>query len=232
MKTLRENSGITISGQLPPLHRDSWFESPVVIQAALAPMNLIQIGAFTGIYGGKLGHCRVGRYCSIAPGVDIASDQHPITWLSTSMIQYVPNIHGWGTWIKENGEKYCEPIEKFSSNNQVTIGNDVWIGQGVFVKSGVHIGNGAVVAAHSVVSKDVPDYAVVAGVPARIIKFRFNDSLIERMGKVEWWNYCVTSLEGVEFSDPDRALDRIESAIDSGELLPMRFQRFLVTKDC
>src|SRR4249919_358820 len=168
--------GVNLSRPLPPMHPRSWIEAPAVVQAELAPMNLIQIGAFTGIYGGRVGFSEIGRYCSIAPGVDIASDQHPTQWLSSSMIQYVNDVHGWGSWLKENGFKYREPVSAFNSNAQVRIGNDVWLGKNVIVKSGVRIGDGAVIAAGAVVVDDIPAYAIAAGVPATVKKFRFPES--------------------------------------------------------
>ncbi|SEJ14337.1 transferase hexapeptide (six repeat-containing protein) [Azotobacter beijerinckii] len=212
-------SGVTIS-TLPELHKDSFFEPPCVIHATLAPHNLIQVGAFSGVYGGKVGHSIIGRYCSIAPGVDIASDQHPTDWLSSSMVQYVSNIHGWGSWLKEQGYAYNPSCKNFDSNSPVTIGNDVWIGQGVFIKSGVKIGDGAIIAAHSVVLHDIPPYAICAGVPAKVKRLRFDEKLIDRLLTVRWWDYNITGLEQIDFSSPQKALDTIESAIANNTLLP------------
>ncbi|QBY49678.1 CatB-related O-acetyltransferase [Cupriavidus oxalaticus] len=222
-----DNSGVNIAGKIPRLHRDSWFEPPLVVQAAIAPMNLIQLDAFTGIYGGKIGHCRIGRYCSIAPGVDIASDQHPTDWLSSSMIQYVPDLHGWGSWLSSRGEKYITPTERFSSNAQVIIGNDVWIGQGVFIKSGVKIGDGAVIAAHSVVIDDVPPYMIAAGVPAKIKKPRFDEVIIERLLELSWWNYNLMEVGELNFRSPMDAVEKIAEAIAMG-LKPYQPQKYKI----
>lgn len=169
--------------QIKNLDPRSWIEPPCVIQASLAQNNIIQIGGFSGIYGGRIGHSRIGRYCSISYGVDIASDQHPIDWLSTSMIQYVDDIHGWESWLRTNMgiNTRLKPKPHYESNSPVIIGNDVWIGQGAFVKSGVNIGNGAVIAAHAVVVNDVEPYSIVAGVPARTIRKRFSDEVCNRL---------------------------------------------------
>jgi acetyltransferase-like isoleucine patch superfamily enzyme len=213
------SSGVHIAHPLPSLHESSWVEAPVVIQASLAPNNLIQVGAFTGIYGGKLGHCKVGRYCSIAPGVDIASDQHPHNWLSSSMVQYVPDIHGWSSWLKQNGYPSELPINRFNSNSCVEIGNDVWIGQGVFIKSGVKIGDGAIVAAHSVVISDVPPYAIIAGVPAVVKRYRFDDSIIDKMTKIKWWEYNIHAVSSrIDFSNVAEALAMLEAEIEDGRI--------------
>ncbi len=70
-----------------------------------------------------------------------------------------------------------------------TVGNDVWIGQDVVIKGGVKIGDGAVIGARSVVTRDVPPYAVVAGVPAKVIKYRFEQEKIDFLEKLQWWNW-------------------------------------------
>lgn len=72
-----------------------------------------------------------------------------------------------------------------------TIGNDVWIGWGVLIKGGVTIGNGAVIGARSVVTKDVPPYAVVAGVPAKVIKYRFEQEKIDLLQQLQWWDWDI-----------------------------------------
>lgn len=215
-----EDSGINIADKIPPLHRDSWFEPPIIVQATLAPMNLIQIGAFTGIYGGRLGHCKIGRYCSIASGVDIASDQHPIDWISSSMVQYVPNIHGWSDWLKRHGNAYYAPTAPFSSNALVEIGNDVWIGQGVFIKSGVKIGDGAIVGARSVVLSDIPPYSIAVGTPAVVKKMRFDQATIEKLLELKWWDYNINSIEGIDFKRVPSAIETIIIKIKDKELLP------------
>ena len=216
---LPDDSGITLAGKLPQLHRDSWLEPPLVIQASLNPMNLIQIGAFTGIYGGKVGHCRIGRYCSIAPGVDIASDQHPVDWLSSSMLQYVPNIHGWGDWLVRHGEKYFPPNETFQSNSQAFIGNDVWIGQGVFIKSGIKIGDGSIIAAHSVVVTDIPPYSIAAGVPATVKRPRFSVDVIEKLLNLKWWDYNISQMIDMKFKNVSHSITFIENSIATEKLL-------------
>lgn len=222
------SAGLTFSKAPPRLDPRSWFEAPLVIQADLAPLNLIQVGAFTGIYGGKLGVCRIGRFCSIAPGVDIASDQHPTSWLSTSMMQYVRDVHGWSAWLSARGYENLPPEKGFTSNAVVTIGNDVWIGKNVIVRSGVTVGDGAIIAAGAVVIDDVPPYAIVAGVPAKIKKYRFNESIIKRFEAVQWWKYNVFGLAGLDFSCVEESLGRIEAALTAGELAPLILERYMI----
>lgn len=208
--------------QIKHLDPRSWIEPPCVIQASLAPNNVIQIGAFTGIYGGRIGHSHIGRYCSISYGVDIASDQHPIDWLSTSMIQYVEDIHGWESWLRSEMriEPRLEPKPHFESNSPVLIGNDVWIGQGAFVKSGIKIADGAVIAAHAVVVNDVEPYAIVAGVPARTIRKRFSNQICDRLMELQWWKYCIHSIPDLDFNDIDLCIDTIFKHINDGIITP------------
>jgi len=145
------------------------------------------------------------------------------------MIQYVNNVHGWGDWINGNGGRYAEPTEWFDSGAQVKVGNDVWIGQGVFLKSGVSVGDGAIIGAHSVVTRDVEPFAVVAGVPARNIRTRFHDVLVERIISSQWWNYNIMELPDLNFSRPEVALDTIEGAIADGSLRPLSNKKYPLT---
>ena len=71
----------------------------------------------------------------------------------------------------------------------ITIGNDVWIGMGSYIMPGVSIGNGVTIGANSVVTKDVPDYAIVAGSPARLIKLKHPEEIIKKLNHIAWWNW-------------------------------------------
>jgi len=113
---------------------------------------------------------KIGKFCSIGYGVDIGMFEHPTDFVSTS-----PKIYKKSS---EWDEIASPPI----------IGNDVWIGSKATILQGVTIGNGAIIAAGSVVTKDVPAYAIVAGIPAKIIRYRFSENIIEKLEKIEWWN--------------------------------------------
>jgi len=99
------------------------------------------------------------------------------------------------------------------------IGNDVWIGQGVFIKSGVKIGDGAVIGARSVVVKDVEPFTIVAGTPAKAIRKRFPEPVIERLLATRWWRYSLYDMAGIPFEDVPAALDMIEERASRGELM-------------
>ena len=204
------SAGVSTSGAVRRLLPETVFETPCVIHADIRRYHRVTIGAFTGIFGGTIGHSNIGRFCSIAPGVDIASDQHPTDWLSTSMVQYVHNVHGWGDFLARRGHAPHAALRpSFNANAEVTIGNDVWIGAGVFMKSGVTIGHRAFVAAHSVVVKDVPAYHIVGGNPARTIRPRFPEAIVERLLKLEWWNFDVFAVKGLDPSRTEAAAEAL-----------------------
>jgi hypothetical protein len=100
------------------------------------------------------------------------------------------------------------------------IGNDVWIGHGAIITAGVDIGNGAVVGAGAVVTKDVPAYAVVIGVPAVVKKYRFKAEIIQALEASEWWNYAPWDLAGISFNDIELALEQIRVRVEANYILP------------
>lgn len=121
---------------------------------------------------------RIGAFCSFAGGVQIfLGGEHRTDWVTT-----YPFPAFWGD-VAENVDGWAK------TRGDVSIGNDVWIGTDALVMSGVRIGNGAVVGARAVVTKDVPPYAIVAGVPARVVRMRFDESTITRLEALSWWNW-------------------------------------------
>jgi len=131
-------------------------------------------------------HSQIGSYCSIGPGAIIGHAEHPVHFLSTSPLFYNPqNSFGEQRFILEAAHEFRE----------TTIGHDVWIGANAFIKSGVTLGTGAVIGAHAVVTKDVPPYAIVAGVPARIIRMRFKEEIIRKLAFDAWWTLTEQDLE-------------------------------------
>ena len=84
--------------------------------------------------------------------------------------------------------KWCENDIDSDADKRTVLGNDVWIGSHVLIKGGVKVGHGAVIGAGAVVVNDVPPYAIVGGVPAKIIRYRFSAEIIENLLKLEWWN--------------------------------------------
>lgn len=131
----------------------------------------------------------IGRFCSIAPEVKNTLGVHPISepYVSTSPMFFSLRKQTGKTFAKKQlFEELKEPIE---------IGHDCWIGQRVFIVGGVKIGIGAVVLAGAVVTKDVPPYSIVGGVPAKVLKYRYDDDTIKFLLKSEWWNRPIDWLE-------------------------------------
>ena len=131
-------------------------------------------------YDDVIVNCEIGQFCSISDDVIIGGAEHPIDWVSTSPV--FQNV-------KRSGPKIRFAKHDFEGVPITIIGNDVWIGVRVIVKAGVKIGDGAIVAAGAVVSKDVPPYAVVGGVPAKVIKYRFEENVIKQLLESKWWEF-------------------------------------------
>lgn len=131
---------------------------------------------------------QVGRYTCIGPNVSIITGVHPVSeFVSLHPAFFSLKKQVGFTYVSE--QKFCE--EKYADKDAgvyVKIGNDVWIGNGAKLMSGVTIGDGAVVAAGAVVTKDVEPYAIVGGVPAKMIKMRFEAEEIEYLMNIQWWN--------------------------------------------
>ena len=127
-------------------------------------------------------YAKIGKFCAIAANSRINALNHPIERVSQHKITYRPNEYFLFTKVdKDFRDARREAV--------VEIGHDVWIGHGVIVLPGIKIGHGAVVAAGAVVTKDVEPYAVIAGVPAKRIKWRFPKSIRERIVALAWWDW-------------------------------------------
>lgn len=155
-------------------------ESPAIFEKN-CKISSEHIGAYTFVDEGVIiRYCKsIGRFCSIAGDVNIGLAEYPINHISTS-----DSLYGQSKW-----------------DLSVLIGNDVWIGQGAKVLTGVTIGDGAVIAAGAVVTKDVPPYAIMEGVPAKLIRYRFLPDIIEKLLELQWWNYGRNILSGMDMAD-------------------------------
>lgn len=137
----------------------------------------------------------IGSFCSFAAGVDVVTN-HEFRYLTTHPIIYAgKNIEGYEYpfELDKDSDFYMlgiEPkTEMVKKQRRAIIGNDVWLGKNVTVTNSANIGNGVIAAAGAVITKDVPDYAVVAGIPARIIRYRYTPGQIEALNRIAWWDW-------------------------------------------
>ena len=139
----------------------------------------IYVGFGSYINSGAIrGTTEIGRYCSIGRDVKIGLGSHNLSSLSTSsFLEHLGN--------KEDAPDVC--IQK-SPERHLIIGNDVWIGDNTLIKKGIKIGDGAIIGAGSIVTKDVPNFAVIVGAPAKIIKYRFSNEIIDKLEHLQWWD--------------------------------------------
>ena len=127
-------------------------------------------------------NAEIGKYCSIADHCRIGMSGHSLSYLSTSPI-FTQTVNGLQEcWIDK------DVFEHKDAEERAYLGNDVWIGSHALINGGVHIGNGACVAAGAVVVKDVPPYAIVGGVPAKVIRYRFPEDVIAKLQELKWWD--------------------------------------------
>ncbi len=141
---------------------------------------------------------KLGKYCSVAHNCTIGATRHPTDWLSTSPFQF-------SHWLIPDVK-----IQNFETAFETEIGNDVWIGANVVIRDGIKIGNGAIIAAGSIVVKNVPDYAIVAGVPAAIKKYRFDKVTIDKLLRLKWWDLDESLIKKLPFNDIKRCIELLE----------------------
>lgn len=142
--------------------------------------NFSYVGGSTYIFNASIGH-----FCSIASDCRIGLGIHPTDFISTHPCFYASK----GSWsIRPN-----QNVD-FLEYKNITIGHDVWIGTRAIIVDGVKIANGAIIAAGALVTKDVPAYSIVGGVPAKVIKYRFSKEIIKELEKSKWWEWKLEAI--------------------------------------
>jgi acetyltransferase-like isoleucine patch superfamily enzyme len=152
-------------------------------------VKLIQssVGDYTYIAPGtQVVYAEIGKYCSVAPNVSIGLPMHPTHFLSMSPLFYARKNALGIPWSS---------TDSFTEFRKVVIGNDVWIGQDAKIMGGVKIGHGAVIGAGAIVAKDIPDFAIAVGVPAKVIKYRFPEEVVREILHLAWWDLAPELLQ-------------------------------------
>ncbi|MDE6666546.1 MAG: CatB-related O-acetyltransferase [Ruminococcus sp.] len=150
----------------------------------------------------------IGKFCQIASGVNFVMNgaNHQMNAVST-----------YPFYIMEGWEQSVPPLSELPLKGDTIVGNDVWIGQNVTILAGVHIGDGAIIGMNSVVGSDVPPYTIVAGNPARTIRKRFDDELINLMLEFRWWDKSIQEINNLipllSCSDLDKVKSEIKSSL-------------------
>lgn len=215
MKTIEHYRALGLNLLLSHVPRSPFRFEPTVSLGQVDVHPGVMIGLASYMNSGFVrSGVKIGRYCSIGRNVTIGTGHHEMGGLSTS-----PHFK---SSRMSSSLKLADPVARI----RVKVGHDVWIGDNVLILSGVTVGQGAVLAAGSVVTKDVPPYAVVAGVPARVVKYRFDDVLNQRILSLNWHEFDPEALCQLDLSDIYETIERLEGWGD--EMRTAKGDRFVV----
>ncbi|MGR3521755.1 CatB-related O-acetyltransferase [uncultured Paracoccus sp.] len=193
------------------------------------PGFLMSLGAFSYVSGATrdMLKLRAGRFCSIARGVNVVSGNHPVAAVSTSPFFY-------GHYHARHLPEVVNAVGKPDFTRDlggVRVGDDVWIGGYCVLKGGIRIGTGAVVAAGSVVVRDVDPYTIVGGNPARVIRPRFDPEQAARLLDSAWWQVDPKCLRGLDMTDIDAFCDGLAALRARGEAADLTPARVTLAGD-
>lgn len=183
------------------VHKNANINGPVVLSANVSVYGntLLDSYSFYNVGSVIYSNTEIGKFCSTGRFVEIGVGKHPTDCLSTHLFQLDNKVFKELNVSKPLGNEYSVHI-------CTVIGNDVWIGAKATILTGITIGNGAIIAAGSVVTKDVPSYSIVGGVPAKTIKMRFSDSIIQKLEELKWWDLPISSIADLDFCPIDQAV--------------------------
>lgn len=160
----------------------------------------------------------MGRYCSISSGLRFLDSTHPLETVTTSAITFRPRNKLFEQFMTPELAEFAASFSVLGPKPYPVVDHDVWIGADVTMAMGVRVGTGAIVASNSVVTRDVPPYAIVAGNPATVKRQRFPDELAARLLAARWWDLDPAFVFSSEFREPARLCDQIEQ--ERGSISP------------
>lgn len=194
--------------------------------------GLFSMGSFSYSSSGLPEQVSVGRYCSLSTDIKILDSHHPIDRITTSPFGFSGGAMFMRPAQADRGGQTL-PYKSFSiaPKPYPVIGNDVWIGANVSLVLGIKIGDGAVIAANSTVTHDVPPYAIVAGNPARVKKYRFDFDVIGRLLELKWWRHHYLDFQGLDTSDVVGFIDSLEERKARGQIEPYSSKALVLPDD-
>ena len=178
----RSPKGVIISGRVAGIQNADFEVPSATVPDGCVFTGMVSIGKCTtlgyrNMFAG--GNISIGRYCQIGADVGLHATNHPISYMS----------------IYINKMLFDGELKQLKEEFRIKIGHDVWIGHGAIIVGNVSVGNGAIIAAGAVVTKDVPEFSIVAGIPARVIRFRFDELVQREISELKWWDKTEEELE-------------------------------------
>lgn len=170
---------------------------------------LYPLGCYSYSHSELTPDMEVGRYCSIGAGLQCHGHAHPISSVTSSLAICDQGVQFMAAAMRDRAITRLAMVSN-PQKHSPAIGNDVWIGANVTLMRGIRIGDGAVVAAASLVTRDVPAYAVVGGNPAKLIRWRFPEEIRTELSALAWWRYDLADLQDLDFAQPERFIRDLE----------------------